>query len=410
MHFTVLSLLAAAITFIPSIVYGSPISRRAGAQNAPHFVIYHDDWTSGETGPPTPAKLAGYNVYILSFLLLSGPADQAATWAGLDAATRTSSKDAYSAAGIKLMVSAFGSTDMPVTSGADPAATANTMAAWVKRYDLDGIDVDFEDFAAVNAADGSAEKWLITFTRTLRNSLPTGQYIITHAPVAPWFSPIYTAGAYTKVNAQVGDLIDWYNLQYYNQDEYTTCHGILTASSSAFPKTAVFEIHATAGVPLDKLVIGKPGTPGDATNGWVDPHTLARCVSQAQAQGWNAGTMVWQFPSVSSAWISAVRSQAWPIGGGGGGGGGGGSGSGGGEPSPPPPASSTTSSSATSTTTSSADPSQSWGSTTVGAWLVGTVYVGGQQVTYNGVLYQAKWWTLGEIPGIADVWKQVLRC
>ena len=42
------------------------------------------------------------------------------------------------------MVSAFGSTDIPTTTGADPVATANTMAAWVKQYQLDGIDVDYE--------------------------------------------------------------------------------------------------------------------------------------------------------------------------------------------------------------------------------------------------------------------------
>ena len=56
---------------------------------------------------------------------------------------------------------------------------------------------------------GTAEAWLITFTQSLRSALPSGQYIITHAPVAPWFAPIYTAGAYTKVNSEVGDLIDW---------------------------------------------------------------------------------------------------------------------------------------------------------------------------------------------------------
>lgn len=82
--------------------------------------------------------------------------------------------------------------------------------------------------AAINAANGAAEAWLITFTQTLRAALPAGQYIITHAPVAPWFSPIYTAGAYTKVHAQVGSLIDWYNVQFYNQGG--SCKIVRTAS------------------------------------------------------------------------------------------------------------------------------------------------------------------------------------
>ena len=42
------------------------------------------------------------------------------------------------------MVAAFGSTNTPTTSGADPTDTANTMAAWVIEYGLDGIDVDYE--------------------------------------------------------------------------------------------------------------------------------------------------------------------------------------------------------------------------------------------------------------------------
>ena len=86
-------------------------------------------------------------------MLLNGPVDQAQKWASLDAATRTSVKSAYSTAGIAMMVSAFGSTDTPASSGADPVGTANTMAAWVKKYGLDGLDVDFEDFAAVKYVD-----------------------------------------------------------------------------------------------------------------------------------------------------------------------------------------------------------------------------------------------------------------
>ena len=56
-----------------------------------------------------------------------------------------------------MMVSAFGSTDTPTTSGANPVTTATKYANWIKHYDLDGIDVDYEDFAAFEKGDGSAE-------------------------------------------------------------------------------------------------------------------------------------------------------------------------------------------------------------------------------------------------------------
>ena len=42
------------------------------------------------------------------------------------------------------MVSAFGSSDVPTTSGADPTSTADTIAAWVIEYGLDGVDIDYE--------------------------------------------------------------------------------------------------------------------------------------------------------------------------------------------------------------------------------------------------------------------------
>ena len=49
-----------------------------------------------------------------------------------------------------------------------------------------------------------------------------------------------------------------------------------------------------AGVPGNKLVIGKPATSGDANNGYIAPETLAECLQTAKAAGWSAGAMSWQ--------------------------------------------------------------------------------------------------------------------
>ena len=85
------------------------------------------------------------------------------------------------------------------------------MAKFVKDNDLDGIDVDYEDLDAMNKGDGAAEKWVTTFTQTLRKTLPKGQFILTHAPLAPWLSPSkqFAAGAYLTINKNVGSEIDW---------------------------------------------------------------------------------------------------------------------------------------------------------------------------------------------------------
>jgi len=214
------------------------------------------------------------------------------------------------------MVSAFGSTDAPTSTGQNPTTLATTIANFVIEYNLDGVDVDYEDFNAINSGTGSAETWLVTFTNALRAKLPSGQFIITHAPVAPWFTTnttLYPHGAYRAVNSGAGSAIDWYNLQFYNQgNDYSTCASLLTQSQPDFIHTSVFEINAS-GVPLSKLVIGKPADAGDADGGYIAAATLATCLQQAKAQGWNAGAMFWEYPDATSGFISTVRSLSWPV-------------------------------------------------------------------------------------------------
>ncbi|PBK99463.1 glycoside hydrolase [Armillaria gallica] len=281
---------------------------------APHWVIYSDTGTR-TMGPPDVSDIDGFTVFSLSFLLMAGAWDKAYEWTTLTDDERTDIKSQYAAAGVKLLVSVFGSSDVPTTSRADPIATADTMAAWVTQYSLDGIDVDYEDFAAFEAGDGKAEQWLADFTTQLRVTLPKDSYILTHAPVAPWFSPThYGGGGYLKVHEMVGDMIDWYNVQFYNQgtDEYTTCDGLLYTSSETWNGTALFQI-ADNGVDLSKLVIGKPATASDASNGYMDPDTLATCLGTAKDQGWDGGAMAWQYPHGDESWITTVREKSWPV-------------------------------------------------------------------------------------------------
>jgi Lysozyme like domain/Carbohydrate-binding module family 5/12 len=50
------------------------------------------------------------------------------------------------------------------------------------------------------------------------------------------------------------------------------------------------------------------------------------------------------------------------------------------------------------------------GSCSAPAWSSSQVYVGGNQVTFNGHTWRAKWWTQGERPGAADVWADQGSC
>jgi chitinase len=44
------------------------------------------------------------------------------------------------------------------------------------------------------------------------------------------------------------------------------------------------------------------------------------------------------------------------------------------------------------------------------AWSSSTVYTGGQEVSHNGHIWSAKWWTQGEEPGKAGVWADKGSC
>ena len=76
--------------------------------------------------------------------MASGAVDEAQNWEELTSSERSSYLSEYKDAGISLIVSAFGSTETPTSSGYDAVTTANTMAAWVIEYGFLGIDVDYE--------------------------------------------------------------------------------------------------------------------------------------------------------------------------------------------------------------------------------------------------------------------------
>jgi chitinase len=127
-------------------------------------------------------------------------------------------KGKYNQHGVKILISVFGATEFPTNANIDPLACATKLASYVSTNNLDGVDIDWEDNYAMEA--GTGERWLIAFTIKLRELLPS--HIITHAPQAPYFcKEHYKNGGYVTVNNEVGPLIDFYNIQFYNQGNTT---------------------------------------------------------------------------------------------------------------------------------------------------------------------------------------------
>ncbi|THU80875.1 glycoside hydrolase [Dendrothele bispora CBS 962.96] len=240
-----------------------------------------------------------------------------AQWWEKQGAKQQQIKKSYNDAGIKIIVSVFGggADEMKITSLVnDPAGLANKIGDWVKANNLDGVDVDYEDFNALNG--GTGVPWIVTFQKALRSALPSPQYVISHTRTFIMLVGLFKGGngAYIDVHKQVGDGIDWYNIQFYNAgpDEYTTCDSLLNKSSSQYPNTSLFEI-VGAGIPQNKVVLGKPATTKDAQQGNMDADVLAGCLETAKGKGWSGGVMAWAYPNADASWVSTVRSKSWPV-------------------------------------------------------------------------------------------------
>lgn len=41
--------------------------------------------------------------------------------------------------------------------------------------------------------------------------------------IAPWFIPTKPGGGFLRINKEVGDLVDWYNMQFYNRKRARFC-------------------------------------------------------------------------------------------------------------------------------------------------------------------------------------------
>ncbi len=178
------------------------------------------------------------------------------------------------------------------------------------------MDIDWEDTPAFLKADGSGEDWLITLTTELRKLLP--DKIITHAPQAPYFcnndtaTAQYPKGAYRAVHAAVGDQIDFYNIQFYNQGTtmYENAQDLFNISSGWAPGTSINEIIAF-GVPSNKVILGKPAGVGDANNGYMTAATIdAAIATNYPYNGWKAGVMFWQYSSDSTGSICTEATKS----------------------------------------------------------------------------------------------------
>ncbi|KAL4482272.1 hypothetical protein ABPG72_018053 [Tetrahymena utriculariae] len=253
-----------------------------------------------------------YNLFILTFWMPGQVSDALSAWENIskyigttkygktNAEIQKKILELFHAQGKQLFISAFGGTDFPTKS--DPVQIASQLAAFVNRNPyIDGVDIDYEDDDAI--FNGTGVTWLIKFQKALAEKINNKNIIFTHAPQAPYFSrAYYHNGAYYAIEQEVGHLISWYNVQFYNQESesYDSFQKLFLNSGTPFVKTSYKEILENAKIPISKLVLGKPATRKNADNtGYVEPAELGKICTEAQQKlGYNIpGFFIWEFIS-----------------------------------------------------------------------------------------------------------------
>jgi hypothetical protein len=136
------------------------------------------------------------------------------------------------------MLGAFGKIEMPSSSNMNPTLCAQKLAVYAISNLYDGIDVNWND--AYSFTQGKGESWLATFTAVFQTLAPG--LIITHSPLASYFSATYPKGGYLAVHNQVGALVSFYNVRYFGNsafNDYNTPNSLFNTSGGAYPGTSV---------------------------------------------------------------------------------------------------------------------------------------------------------------------------
>ena len=296
---------------------GAAIAEGIGASNSKGCnIINLSFWTPKPDGTSAPVDIARAWSDAITYF------GKGSAYGNTTKAIQANLSCSYHQQNAKVMVSAFGATSNPTSSNIDATAVGKNLAMFVIENQLDGVDLDYEDSAAMEL--GTGVPWLITMTksllRTFKVNAPGQKFYISHAPQAPYFMKGKYPQNYIDFfnssleNGTVGDHIDFLNIQFYNQgtSDYLTYETLFFNADGWATETALLQI-VQNGIPLEKMVVGKPVSRGDVSNtGFVDQGTLASIFKTARQGAWAdcsriGGVMNWQFASDTTAWMKDME-------------------------------------------------------------------------------------------------------
>lgn len=177
-----------------------------------------------------------------------------------------------------------------------PKNSDGTYAFSYFDFDLEGLEQNID----VNAFSS----FFGTVAQDLKTDIPG--CLISHAPQTPYFTDSFQ-NVYTQFYTQYKDVIDFFNIQYYNNGLSNTFEQIfINSDSTDFPGVAVAQL-IQKGIPGRAIVVGKPVNASEGSQGYVplnpitESGTLANDVQQAfltsSLAEWatSGGVMIWYY-------------------------------------------------------------------------------------------------------------------
>lgn len=191
-------------------------------------------------------------------------------------------------------------------------SVADQLAAFVSEFNLDGIDIDYED---TNALVSSTPYNGVAFASDLTNDLRTAigaNKIISHAPQPPYLWQGASDAPYAQILANTGDAIDRIYMQYYNNPWYVTPISQIIDNYNAI----VAGWSGFSGIAASRLLVGKPVAESDAGSGWISPSDIGGEIIQPllSAHSDFGGVMGWQYASdgPNGPWSTTLPAFLWP--------------------------------------------------------------------------------------------------
>ena len=184
--------------------------------------------------------------------------DSLLAWTQLTDDQRTALKKQFHAAGISITFSCFGSLDdhtsNPSWADMDPVAIGQELIAFAHQYQLDGLDIEFEDMGFINSNRAATQIFLTTLYKTVRQGLPRPFRVSASCQVL-WFVPGHIMANDSSMAAAIVDDLDWLSVMYCCSSGYfETCENLAVANTK-LPGSAIAEIEAQGVIPSSKLVV-----------------------------------------------------------------------------------------------------------------------------------------------------------